>query len=170
MTRAPNVAISLLALVVAASVACAGPAVTTERRDDGIFHLKCKTTLEICLAAADNACNHDRYVVLRAYDEHNLKGDTSQPEDFRSSEAFIRCGMRSAWGSENTTLLQQPLCPAAAQASSSAALRVCTPGATQACVGAAGCAGGQACAPDGTSFSTCDCGPSSAPPSPAAAK
>ncbi len=37
----------------------------------------------------------------------------------------------------------------------------CTPGASQACVGPAGCEGFQVCATDGNSFSPCDCGTSS---------
>lgn len=35
---------------------------------------------------------------------------------------------------------------------------VCTPGATIACVGPAGCSGGQACKQDGTGYGLCDCG------------
>src|SRR5262245_61996227 len=36
--------------------------------------------------------------------------------------------------------------------------RVCTPGASVACVGTGGCAGGQVCNADGTGFGVCDCG------------
>jgi hypothetical protein len=35
--------------------------------------------------------------------------------------------------------------------------RVCTPGATQSCVGVGGCQGGQACSADGTVWQSCDC-------------
>jgi hypothetical protein len=34
----------------------------------------------------------------------------------------------------------------------------CVPGATQECVGAGACRGGQACLPDGSAFGPCDCG------------
>ncbi len=34
----------------------------------------------------------------------------------------------------------------------------CVPGATQACVGPAGCSGGQACRADGAGYGPCDCG------------
>jgi hypothetical protein len=57
-----------------------------------------------------------------------------------------------------------PASPAPAPVSAvSSAPRVgsCTPGATQRCVGAGACVGGQACLPDGSGFATCDCG---APP------
>ncbi len=36
----------------------------------------------------------------------------------------------------------------------------CAPGATQECVGAGGCRGGQSCLPDGSSWDACDCGES----------
>jgi hypothetical protein len=41
--------------------------------------------------------------------------------------------------------------------------RHCVPGATQACVGPAGCSGGQACLADASGFGACDCGPVAAP-------
>lgn len=43
---------------------------------------------------------------------------------------------------------------------SSPAARVCIPGETRACSGAAACSGAQACQADGQSFGACDCGPS----------
>jgi hypothetical protein len=36
--------------------------------------------------------------------------------------------------------------------------RICDPGATQICAGAAGCSGGQTCSADGLRWSSCDCG------------
>jgi hypothetical protein len=42
-----------------------------------------------------------------------------------------------------------------------AASAACTPGATQACVGPAGCTGGQFCTDDGARYSPCDCGAAS---------
>ncbi len=36
---------------------------------------------------------------------------------------------------------------------------LCTPGASVACVGTGGCAGGQVCNADGTGFGACSCGP-----------
>ncbi len=36
--------------------------------------------------------------------------------------------------------------------------QVCVPNATQECVGAGACKGGQSCLPDGTGFTECDCG------------
>jgi hypothetical protein len=46
---------------------------------------------------------------------------------------------------------------------------VCVPNATQVCYGPGACRGGQSCATDGRSWSSCDCGPLPAPSQPAAA-
>jgi hypothetical protein len=46
---------------------------------------------------------------------------------------------------------------------------VCVPNATQVCYGPGACRGGQSCAADGRSWSSCDCGPSASPSQPAAA-
>jgi len=49
------------------------------------------------------------------------------------------------------------LCVGPADAAAVPAAR-CTPGATQACVGAGSCKGGQACLADGSAWDKCDCG------------
>jgi hypothetical protein len=144
--------------------ACATPHVTVDRRADGIYHLSCPLNLPECLRAAEVLCEHRRYAVLRAFDEHDLRGDTTQPTDVRWSEAFVRCGFERSWDKDSSALHQQDLCPPAAAAAAPGPVRVCTPGATQACVGPAACQGGQACQPDGTHFSPCDCGPPGAAP------
>jgi hypothetical protein len=152
------------ALLAALAVAgCTTPMIQVQRRPDGILHFTCKTALTECLAAAEKACERQRYAVLRAFDDHNFKGDVSFPEDFRSSEAFVRCDSPAGWSGENRALREHPVDAAvpaasAAPASSSTPARACVPGATQACVGPGGCAGGQACAMDGAAFGACDCG------------
>jgi hypothetical protein len=157
----------LLTVVVAG---CAtGSAVTTELRPDGIYHLKCKTTLQVCLNQAEVVCNDRSYAVLRAFDTHEYKGDITFPTSYRSSEAFVRCGMRGTFGTENKALMTEPLCPAPPAPASPAPVAAatgCTPGLSQACVGPGGCKGGQACARDGAGFGPCDCG--GAPAAPAA--
>ena len=151
------------------ALGCATQAIRTERRPDGVYHLTCQTALPACLSAAESVCDHQRYAVLRAFDDHNLKGDTTQPTDFRSSEALVRCGTGAgSWGDENKTLGEQRLdaAPVASPAAPQPPARACVPGATQTCVGPGGCAGGQACAPDGATFGACDCGPRAASPPP----
>jgi hypothetical protein len=166
--RAPSL-VALLGLVLATfTPACAALLpVTVERRSDGIYHLTCRTTLQVCLNDAEDLCHRERYVVLRALDLHDYKGASDKRMEARTSEAFVRCGAEATWGTENKTLLQSELCPAppAVPAAPVAATpRGCTPGASQACVGPAGCAGGQVCAPDGTKLGLCDCGAPAALP------
>lgn len=83
-----------------------------------------------------------------------------------SGTAYL-CEMQTAGG-------EAPVTPAPAAASTKASANPaprCVPGATQACVGAGGCSGGQACLKDGSGFGPCDCGPApaaAAAPAPAA--
>lgn len=158
----------LAVLLAVALSACTGNRVVTERRPDGIFHLKCKMSLQQCLDQAEILCNHQRFAVLRAFDDHGWKGVSLYTLETRDSEAYVRCTQTASWGPENTDLMKAPLCPEAEAPKSpapapAAPARACTPGATQACVGPAGCKGGQACTPDGAAYGPCDCGPAPAP-------
>jgi hypothetical protein len=156
--------VGLVALI-ALGAGCATPhAVTIERRPDGITHLTCKTSLQVCLNEAEALCGHRNYAVTRASDSHELKGDSVYPTEFRTSEAFVCCVLGSGWGDQNHDPLAAPLCFAPPTALPAAPpSRACAPGASQACVGPAGCKGGQVCAPDGAAFGVCDCGPAPAP-------
>jgi hypothetical protein len=139
---------------------CHQPTVSIVRRDDGILHIKCTDkTLQRCLDAAEDACGRRRYAVLRAFDDHDYRGRTDAPLEVRDSEAFVRCGQQNAWGGDLGKLRSDPLGGATAAAPAAAVpARACTPGASQACVGRGGCAGGQACLADGSGFGPCDCG------------
>jgi hypothetical protein len=154
----------LVGFLAALALGCAtSPAVKTELSPDGVYHFTCRTTLQMCLNQAEVVCHNERYAVLRAFDLHDYAGDSVQPTETRHSEAFVRCGARGTWGEENKALMASPLfaTPSATPAASPA--RLCTPGASQACVGAAGCKGGQACAADGNALGPCDCGSAAAP-------
>ncbi|HEX4404368.1 MAG TPA: hypothetical protein VH560_06045 [Polyangia bacterium] len=158
----------LAGLLSTLALGCAtAPNVKTERGPEGVYHLTCRTTLQVCLNQAESLCRLERYVVLRATDLHGYAGDSTQPTETRQSEAFVRCGARGTWGEENKALLASPLDarPSATPAATlvAAPARLCAPGVSQACVGAAGCKGGQACAADGNAFGPCDCGPAPAP-------
>jgi hypothetical protein len=159
--------LTTLLLATCISACAARQLVTTERRSDGIYHLTCKTTLQVCLNDAEDLCHRQRYVVLRAFDLHDYKGASDRPMEDRTSEAFIRCGTEASWGTENKALVQEAVCPASPAAPVVATPRGCTPGASQSCVGPGGCAGGQVCAPDGTKLGPCDCGaPATTPATP----
>jgi hypothetical protein len=153
----------LVGFLVALASGCATtPAVKTELGADGVYHLTCRTTLQVCLNQAEVVCHAERYAVLRAFDLHDYAGDSTQPTETRHSEAFVRCGARGTWGDENKALMASPLsaavgAPALIATPATPQTRLCTPGASQACVGA--CKGGQSCLADGGGFGPCDCGP-----------
>jgi hypothetical protein len=150
----------------AGALGCATVPIKAERRPDGIWHLTCQTPLPKCLAEAEKRCDRLRYVVLRAFDDRENKGDTVAPSEFRRSEAFVRCGFAPAWGTENKELKEAPLCPAPPAPAAPPQQQGCTPGLSLACTGPAGCKGGQVCLPDGARFGPCECGPpTAAPPS-----
>jgi hypothetical protein len=141
--------------------------VTVTRRDDGLYHLKCSTTLQSCLGEAANLCKQFSFVVLRGYDERDYRGRSDVPEGVPASEALIACGPRSGWGNLEQ-LRAEPLAKACGPATPPPAApagpaHLCTPGASQACVGPGACSGGQACRLDGTGFGPCDCGGTPSP-------
>ena len=162
MISQPRFVATLVAFAGLAS--CATPNVTMERRPDGLYHVKCKTPLQLCLNEAERVCDRKRYAVVRAFDEHNLRGDSSQPEDFRTSEAFFRC-VGGAWRDEDKAAMSGDLGAGVGIVVAAPAL-ACMPGSTQVCVGAGACKGGQSCAADGSRFSSCDCGGTPPPPPP----
>lgn len=164
----------LLALT---GVACAHGA-TVEKVRDNTYRVRCgQLSLDGCLAAtAGNACDRRAYFVERGISDLNRKGSSESPVITESSEAIIRCGPDTGWGEQGEALMTEA--PAKATAPKPKPVvaappvvapkpAVCAPGSTQACVGVAGCSGGQACVADGSGYSPCDCGPaSSVPPSP----
>ncbi len=155
----------LIGVSISLALGCATvPAVKTELSREGVYHLTCRTTLQVCLNQVESLCHLERYVVLRAFDLHDYAGDSTQPTETRQSEAFVRCGARGTWGEENKALLASPLGAAQSSATPVApSAPRCTPGASQGCVGVAGCKGGQACVADGSAFGPCDCGSAPAP-------
>jgi hypothetical protein len=74
----------------------------------------------------------------------------------------IRGGSRQEERVRAGCLVMDPDADAPAASASAAPARACVPGLTQACVGPAGCSGGQACLGDGSGYSACDCGPAPA--------
>ena len=96
------------------------------------------------------------YDVIGAHDRRkstDIQVGTSQTE-VRSSDAIIRCTKNKPLfgGNDEPPRAPQPPQPPSGPGA-------CIPGTTQACVGPAGCAGGQACLSGGSAFGPCDCGP-----------
>ncbi|MEP7051196.1 MAG: hypothetical protein ABJB12_12630 [Pseudomonadota bacterium] len=152
--------------------ACSSAVVPAARRADGSWHLQCGASLNSCVQRAGDLCRDRGYVVLGGMSKKQLYGaelGVSQVAE-RQSELDIACADRR--GELPTVLSAQPTgsaappAPPAPVSTVSSAPRVspCTPGATQRCVGGGACMGGQACLPDGSGFTACDCG---VPPKPA---
>jgi hypothetical protein len=142
---------------------CRSPIISANQRPDGIYHLKCRDKLQRCLDEVETLCRHNRYVVLRAFDDHEWEGyNWPQQDERRASEAFIRCGQKPPWGEDSPMgkLRADPLGEVTSEPAPVAPspARVCIPGASQACVGPDNCSGGQVCRPDGVGFGPCDCG------------
>jgi hypothetical protein len=141
------------------------------RQPDGGYRLSCPVPLSECLQRADRLCREQGYVVTQARDVKEQLGHEQGQSliEIRKSEATIYSG-KSAPPAERAFVEPKREPPSAAPAPSATVIaaplpppRACVPGATQACVGPAGCSGGQVCAPDGSQFQACDCGPAPAP-------
>jgi hypothetical protein len=163
-----------LAALVALSAGCLVQPVT-QKLDLDRYKITCRGPLDECLRdAATNACNGRPYFIVRALDEQNFRGRTDVRLAEHTSEALIKCGPAHGWGDQAKTLMAESAtsCAAAVEKPSAPAPRptACTPGATQACIGPAACAGGQACLPDGTGYAPCDCGPAAPAATPPASK
>ena len=161
------------------TVACAKPDVQINALPDGTRELTCRHTLPQCLSHVDDVCKGASYEVLYATDTQKIYGSPSSNEvESRTSQAIVHC-----LGPHQKARGDQTPAGAVASAMPEAAApvvatipppRLCVPGASQACVGVAGCTGGQVCLKDGTGFGDCDCGmsrmapesvmPSAAPP------
>jgi hypothetical protein len=111
--------------------------------------------------------------VQEARDVLDKLGPESGPSQVvvERSDATVHCGKSAPAAPirlERETELPAPPAPAAPPPAPPAppAPRACVPGSTQACVGPAGCSGGQACAADGTRFDPCNCGNAASAPVP----
>jgi hypothetical protein len=157
-----------LAAVLSVAAGCATARIVTEKRGDQRYFLRCQTPLGVCLTeGAEAVCQGNHYVVERALNEVNERGTVTSPTVEHTSAALVHCGPAHVWNGIDTKVDGPASAPAPVTASPAAAAtgqRVCTPGATQACVGPGGRQGGQACLTDGSAFGPCDCGPSVAPP------
>jgi hypothetical protein len=131
--------------------------------------------MKACVDQAATLCGDDGYTILSGTSRTHLLGGSSS--SYRSTaehaELTLRCGLEEVEES-NEGIYQLPERtdePIPAAPATSAAHH-CTPGATQRCVGAGACDGGQICKEDGSGYGSCDCGDrtssSKSPPEPAA--
>lgn len=150
--------------IVAALVlgACSAGTPSEAKQADGSYHLACPGPLSACLERAERLCQGHGYVVAGARDVTELLGhEQGQSQvEVRRSDATIYCGAEDPSAQRASAETKQPVSAPAPEPTSrpTAPERACVPGATQACVGPAGCAGGQACALDGSRYEPCNCG------------
>jgi hypothetical protein len=132
------------------------------------WRVRCKSSMATCAAKADELCSDRGYVVVGGRSYKQIYGPEGQQVADERGELVVRCGT-----GPDSTLEAADAGPAAwrlparpdgqpveppPDPSTRPAHLVCTPGETQACVGPAACAGGQACKSDGSGFEACDCG------------
>lgn len=157
----------LAALSLAGTVlACARPTFERQRLADGSFQFKCEDRLAACLSYVDEICKGGPFVVDGGWDEPRMSGVDQNRVESHRSQVRVRCihpralanppfqTVRATSAAHAAPDQSKPAPPSTAAAPA----RVCVPGASQACVGPAGCTGGQACLPNGSGFGPCDCG------------
>jgi len=163
---------ALLLSVLFAAACSHGGGAGPVRQPDGGYALFCKSPLSDCLRHAEHVCKDEGYTVTEARDVRELLGHESGQSQvlIEKSEATVYCGTHAQRAPIRLTRATEPptesgvsAAPAAKPAAAPvpaqpAPAAVCVPGATQACVGPAGCSGGQICATDATHFEACDCG------------
>ncbi len=153
MFRLPWMVMFLLA------AACSSGTGAPARQADGGYSLACKGPLTNCLRHAERLCRDAGYTVADARDVREVLGGESGQSKvlIEKSDATVYCGTHAS--RPPIELKREPeLVTATAAPAPRALAAACVPGATQACVGSAGCGGGQACSADGTHFEACDCG------------
>ncbi len=141
--------------------ACSHGAGSPARQADGGYVLTCKGPLTDCLHHAERLCRDAGYTVAEARDVRDVLGGESGQSKIviQKSDATIYCGTHAP---RPPIELKREPAPVAAAAPPAPAPKppapACVPGAAQACIGPAGCTGGQACSSDGSHFEACDCG------------
>jgi hypothetical protein len=137
-----------------ALASCWSGNVQRQQLPNGSWQLTCKLPMGDCVQQADSLCLDQRYRIVGGQSRHVLRGVSPTQVDYRASDLTIVCGERE----EEPTTLGASVSLAHTTDAGSWNKSVCTPGATQSCVGPGACTGGQACRDDGSGFGPCDCG------------
>lgn len=157
----------LTPLLLALPLGCSRGSGTPVRQADGGYSLSCKGPLSDCLRHAERLCRDDGYTVTEGRNLRDLVGHESGQSRIliEKSNATIYCGSHTT--KPPIELKREPAiepappvvaAPVTAPAPPAAPAPACVPGATQACIGPAGCNGGQACKSDGSGYDSCNCG------------
>jgi hypothetical protein len=134
---------------------CAKANVTT--MPSGDHRIVCERGMKLCISRADKLCGDDGYVIVSGTTKKHLLGGASSSyrEMAERAELVVSCGNEEPQP-QAEEVKYVPLPP---RTDEPVRAQACVPGATQICVGAGACQGGQVCAPDGSAFGACDCGP-----------
>src|SRR6266700_207127 len=180
-------------LVLGVLAACAANPVERRQLADGSWRIMCQLPMDACVRQLEIVCPEKRYRIVNGESKRELRDVEPVVRETRTSELTAICtrygdslfggaatpmSLPAGAGSAPSPAVSAGLAVApvgsaappggavpgaAASAVSGVPVRVCAPGATQSCVGPAGCAGGQACRSDGTGFGACDCGSAKSP-------
>jgi hypothetical protein len=148
-----------LLAVVCVAVSCTSSSVERRRLADGSWHFTCRLPMDECVRHFETVCMDKRYRILNAQSRREVRDVDPGTREYRTSDITAICDRDAAElqvaaaSVPPPPLISPPRAPAPA----------CVPGATQACVGPAGCAGGQVCRNDGSGYGPCDCGAQKAP-------
>jgi hypothetical protein len=151
----------LTVLSMGVAIGCAHGTGSPSRLSDGGYALSCKGPLSDCLHHAERLCRDEGYTVAEARDVRELYGHESGQSQVlvETSNATVYCGSHTTRPAISLKRDPDPVVTAPpATALPPKPTPVCVAGATQACVGSAGCPGGQTCSLDGSKFEACDCG------------
>ncbi len=131
--------------------ACGAPEFRSQTLADGSRSFECELPMDQCVRLAQDSCRYQRFRILSGSSETRVRDALPYERTYHTTRLWLRC---TNDGGEPLLLGEQRQAePAAARG------RVCAIGDTRACVGSAGCAGGQSCLADGSGFGACDCGP-----------
>ncbi len=152
------------ALLLGLTVGC-GATPRPQQLPDGTLQVECDSEMSYCVRRAESFCGSDPVEIIAARSREGQHGDARYSDGATITTVQFVCGKSGAVDLRFRRKKADP--PPVVASPSPPPAAVCAAGATQECVGAGACAGGQACKPDGSGWGDCDCGDSRAPSVPA---
>jgi hypothetical protein len=131
---------------------CSSPNVERQAVADGTWRIKCKFGLEQCVKEVEKVCPDPTYLISGGNSLRKLYGVEPGKTEIRTSELTVTCGRDAIEQAQAKSQAVDAAAPIVTRAT------LCTPGATQSCLGPGACPGAQACRTDGAGFMPCDCG------------
>src|SRR5579859_4420109 len=136
-----------LLMVASVVVSCTPSSVERSRLPDGSWHVTCRLPMDECIRHFEAVCMDKRYRILSAQSRREVRDVDPGTREYRTSDITAICDRDAAETLAAATLPPPPT--ALAASAPRPAGPACVPGASQACVGSAGCSGGQVCRNDG---------------------